>query len=160
MHPETPLRDARLQFVQKRDPTLPLIDVDLHPAVHDFRMAAEFLGERMVVRGEEADAADVRGDMVQHRLGDRDAVVAARAAAELVEDDEGARAGFGEDLFGFGELNEEGGLCGEDVVVGAEAGHDSVDRGEAGGGAGEVEADLGHDGGDAGLVDGDEDVNS
>ena len=107
----------------------------------------------MVMRREEADAADMARDMMQHGLGDGDAVVGRGAAAELVEDDEGARGGFGEDFFGFGQLDEEGGLGGEDVVVGAEAGHDAVGWGEAGGAGGEVAAELGEDDGDAGLGD-------
>lgn len=107
--------------------------------------------ETVVVRGEEADAADVRGDVMEDGLGDGDAVVGAGAAAEFVEDDEGAGSGFCEDFLGFGQLDEEGGLGGEDVVVGAEAGHDAVGRGEAGGEGGNVAADLGHDYRDAGL---------
>lgn len=101
--------------------------------------------------GEEADAARVGGDVVQHCLGDGDAIVGAGTAAKFVEDDERAGRGFGEDLFGFGELDEEGGLRGEDVVVRAEAGHNPINGGEARGAAGDVAADLSHDDGDACL---------
>ena len=54
---------------------------------------------------------------------------------------------------GFGQFDEEGGLGCEDIVVGAEARHDAVDGGEAGGAGGDVAADLGHDDGDAGLAE-------
>ena len=69
------------------------------------------------MRREEAEAADVRGDVVEDCFGDGDTVVRGRAAAEFVEDDERARRGFGEDLLCFGELDEEGGLGAEDIVV-------------------------------------------
>jgi hypothetical protein len=151
MHAETPVRDTLLQLIQERDPPLPLVDVDAHPPVRHVRVGGEFLGEGVVMRREEADAADVARDVMQDGLRDGDAIVGRRAAAELVEDDERARGGFGEDLFGFGELDEEGGLGGEDVVVCAEAGHDAVAGGEAGGAGGDVAADLGEDDGDAGL---------
>lgn len=105
----------------------------------------------MVMRREETDTADMRRDMVQNGLRDRDTIVGRGAAAEFVEDDEGAGSSFGKDLLGFGELDEEGGLRGEDVVVCAEAGHDAVDGGEAGGEGRDVAADLGHDDCDAGL---------
>ena len=61
MHPETALRDAILEFIQERDPALALIDVDPHPFIRDLGMAAEFLGQRVIMRGEEADAAHVGG---------------------------------------------------------------------------------------------------
>ena len=42
-------------------------------------------------------------------------------------------------------------MGGEDIVVGAEAGHDAVDWSEAGMARGDVAADLGEDDRDAGL---------
>ena len=105
----------------------------------------------MIVRREKPDAADMRGNVVQHGLSDSDTVVGGGTAAEFIEDDEGAGRSFSEDLFSFGQLDEECRLRSEDVVVGTEAGHDAVHRGEARGGAGDVAADLGHDYCDAGL---------
>ena len=64
-------------------------------------------------------------NVVQDGLGDSDAVVGAGATTELVENDEGAWCGFGKDLLGLGEFDEECRLGGEDVVVGAESGHDA-----------------------------------
>jgi len=94
----------------------------------------------VVVRGEKSDAADVGGEVVQHGVGDGQAVVGGRAAPELVEDDERAGGCVGEDFFGLGELEEEGALGGEDVVGGAETRHDAVGGGEGGGGGGDVAA--------------------
>ena len=73
--------------------------------------------QAVVVGGEEGEAAEVGGEVVEDGVGDGEAVVGACAAAELVEDDEGAGGSFGEDFLGFGQLDEEGGLGGEDVVV-------------------------------------------
>lgn len=78
------------------------------------------------MRCEEARAADMCSDMVEHGLGDCHTVIGRGAAAELVENDEGAGCCFSENLFGFGEFYKEGGLCGEDVVVCAEARHNAV----------------------------------
>lgn len=75
MHAETALRHAVLEFVQEGDAARGVVDVDLHAAVADLGMGGEFLGEGVVVRGEEADAADVGGDVVQDGLGDCDAVI-------------------------------------------------------------------------------------
>lgn len=101
--------------------------------------------------GEEADAADVGGDVVEDGAGDGDAVVGRGAAAELVEDDEGSRRGFGQDLLRFREFDEESGLGGEDVIVGAQAGHDSIDGRQTRGATGDIATHLGHDDGDASL---------
>ena len=145
MHAETAVGDAVLELVQERDAALVVVDLDLHAAVADLRVGGKLLGEGVVVRGEVADAADVRGDVVQHGLGDGHAVVGAGPAAELVEDDEGAGGGFGENLLGFGKFDEEGGLRGEDVVIGAQARHDAIDRGETSSPGRDVTANLRHD---------------
>ena len=60
------------------------------------------------MRREEAETANVRGDVVEDCFGNGDAVVGGRAAAKLVEDDERARCCFREDFLRFGELDEEG----------------------------------------------------
>lgn len=97
------------------------------------------------MRSKEAHAANPARNIVQDSLGDSHAVVRGRPAAELVEDDEAAGRRFGQDFLGLRELDEEGGLGGEDVVVCAEARHYAVDGGQGGRGAGEVAADLGED---------------
>lgn len=73
----------------------------------------------MVVRGEKSNTTDVGSDVVEYGLRDRYSIIAAGAPTQFIEDDEGAGSGFGENLFGFRELDEEGGLSGEDVVIGA-----------------------------------------
>lgn len=103
------------------------------------------------MRGKEARAANMRSHVMEHRLRNSNAVVGGCSAAQFIEDDEGAGCRFGEDLFGFRELDEEGRLSGKDVVVGAEARHDAVDGCESGRYAGDITADLGHDHCDAGL---------
>ena len=128
-----------------------VVNVDLHAFWRDLGVARELGGQGVVVRCEEACAADVRGDVVEDGLRDSDAIVGRGAAAELVEDHEGAGRGFGEDLLGFGELDEEGALCGEDVVVGSQAGHDAVAGSECGGDTWDVAADLSHNDSHAGL---------
>ncbi len=99
----------------------------------------------MVVGREEADATNVRRDVVQNCLSDRDAVVGAGSTAKLIEDNKRAWAGLVQDLFGLGELDEESRLCGKDVVVCAETRHDAVNGGQTAGTARNVTTDLRHD---------------
>ena len=108
---------------------LGVVDVDPHALRRDLRVRLELGRQRMVVRREEADAAYTSSNVVKHGLGDSNTIVRRCATAKLVEDDEGAGSGFREDLLCLGELDEEGGLGCEDIVVCAEAGHDAVDRG-------------------------------
>lgn len=152
MHAEAALGHAVLELVQERDAAGGGVDVDLHASVPYFRMRGELLGEGVVMGGEEADAADVRGDVMKDGLGDGNAVVGGCAAPELVEDDEGSRGRFRKDLFGFGQFDEEGGLGGEDVVVGPEAGHDTVDGGQTSRERRDVAPDLSHDNRDTSLL--------
>jgi hypothetical protein len=128
MHAETTLCDAVLEFVEKGDLTVVVVDVDLHSLGCDFRVTSELGGEGVVVGCKEAGAADVCCDVMEDGLCDCDAIVRTCATSEFVEDDKGARGSFGKNLLGLRELDEEGTLSGEDVVVGSETGHDAVDR--------------------------------
>ena len=65
-------------------------------------MRGELRRQAAVVRHEEAEAADVRGDVVQDGFGDGETVVGGSAAAELVENDERAGRRFGENLLRLG----------------------------------------------------------
>lgn len=59
---------------------------------------------------EEPHATDMRGDMVEDGLCDGYTVVGGCATSEFIEDYEGSTGCLGEDLFCFGELDEEGRL--------------------------------------------------
>lgn len=84
------------------------------------------------MRSKETRTPNMCRDVMEYCLCNSDAVIGGSAAAEFVEDDEGAGCGFCEDFLGFGEFDEEGRLGGEDVVVCAEARHDAVDGCEGG----------------------------
>ena len=101
--------------------------------------------------GKVPDTPDMCSDVMKDSLRDGNTVVGGGATAEFVEDDEGAGGSRGEDLFRFGEFDEEGGLGGEDIVVCAKTRHDAVDGGKTSGKSRDIAADLGHDDGDARL---------
>lgn len=90
------------------------------------------------MRDEQAQTADVADDILEDGLGDGDAVVGGGAAAELVEDDERAGTSALEDVGRLGQLDGEGGLVGEEGVVGTHAGVNAVEEAEARGGGGHV----------------------
>ncbi len=86
-------------------------------------------GELPVVGGEESFCFFVgrREEVVGDGPGDRDAVVGACAAADLVEDDEGAGRGVVEDVRRLAHLDHECRLAAGEVVAGADAGEELVD---------------------------------
>lgn len=151
MHAETSFGNAVLEFIQKRDAARGFVDVDLHSPISHFGVRGEFFGEGVVMRSEKPNATDVRGDVVEDRLRDRDTVIGRRAAPEFVEDDEGSWGSFRKDLFGFREFNEKGRLCGKDIVIGAKAGHDTVDGSKTSRARRNITPDLSHDYCDTGL---------
>lgn len=102
-------------------------------------------GEALVVGDEEGEAAGVADDVVEDGVGDGGAVVSAGAAAELVEQDEGARGGGAQDGGRLADLDHEGGLAGEEIVAGAHAGVDGVREGQAQRVGGHEGADLGQE---------------
>ena len=81
MHAKRALGDAVFELVEKGDAPLRGVDVDLHAFVADFGVVGELGGEGVVVGCEEADAADVGGDVVEDCLGNCYAVVGACSAA-------------------------------------------------------------------------------
>ena len=87
----------------------------------------------MVVRGEERLGAQPRVvvDVLDHRPGDRQAVVGAGAAPDLVQDQQAARRGVVQDVGRLDHLHHEGGLPGVDLVLRADAGEDAVDQPDA-----------------------------
>ena len=88
VHPEAALGEAVFESVQEGDGAGVVIDDNLHPLGGDFGVAGELRRQAAVVGREEAEAADVRGDVVQDCFGDGNTVVGGCAAAEFVEDDE------------------------------------------------------------------------
>ena len=86
-------------------------------------------GQLVVMRGEERAAA-ILGivQVLDHRPGDGEAVEGRGAAADLVEDDERARAGLVQDRGGLDHLHHEGGAAAREIVGGADAGEERVDH--------------------------------
>ncbi|KAG4219322.1 hypothetical protein PC116_g32198 [Phytophthora cactorum] len=109
------------------------------------REAVSDAGEVLVVSDEEGEAAGVLDDVLEDGVGDGGAVVGARAAAELVEDDQGAGGGGAEDARGLGDLDHEGGFAGEEVIAGAHARVYGVGEGQGQRGGGYEGADLGEE---------------
>jgi len=132
MHAETAFCDTVFKFVEESDLAVVVVDVDLHSFGRDLRVPSELGSEGVVVGCEEAGAANVRCDVVEDGLCNGDAIVGTCSAPKFVEDDEGARGSFGKYLFGLGELDEEGTLSCEDVVVGSETGHYAVNWSQGG----------------------------
>src|SRR5690606_5216483 len=102
------------------------VQVHVGDAVH-----ARFAGQRgqlEVVGGEQGPAAVDHGQVAGHRVGQGQAVVGGGAAADLVHQHQRLRGGVVEDVAGLGHLHHEGGLAAGQVVAGADAGEDAVDR--------------------------------
>ena len=85
-------------------------------------------GQLEVVGGEQGHAAVGRGQVARAGLGQGQAVVGRGAAADLVHQHQRAFGGVVEDVAGLGHLHHEGGLPLGQVVAGADAGEDAVDR--------------------------------
>ena len=99
--------------------------------VRDARRLLRELGELVVVRREERAAADDVVQVLGDRPGDGEAVVGARAAADLVEDDQRAPRGVAQDGGGLAHLDHEGALAARQVVARADAREDAVDDADA-----------------------------
>ena len=76
-------------------------------------------------------------------MGQGEAVVGARAAADLVHQDQALRSRVVQDVGGFAHLDHEGRLAAREVVAGADAGEDAVDRPDRGACGGNETADVG-----------------
>ena len=106
----------------------------------------------MVVRGEEAAGTDVIMQVLGDAPGDAEAVEGARAAADLVEDDEAALGGVVENERGLVHLDHEGALAACDVVAGADAGEDAIDEPDLRASSGQEAANLRHEREQRGLA--------
>src|SRR5262249_47121838 len=73
----------------------------------------------MIMRGEQSATADGVMQKLCDGPGERDAVVGARAAADLVENDEALGCGVVENIGGLGHFDHEGTLPAAKLVAGA-----------------------------------------
>ena len=91
------------------------------------------LGELLVMRREERARAalGVAVQVLDHRPGDREAIVGRGAAADLVEDKERARGGVVQDVRRLVHLDHEGRVAAGEVVTRADAREDAVDQSQA-----------------------------
>ena len=85
-------------------------------------------GQLVIMRGEQRAAAVDLVQMLERRPGDREPVEGRGAAADLVEDDEGARARLVEDRGGLDHLDHEGRAPAREIVGGADAAEQPVDH--------------------------------
>src|SRR5690606_3346161 len=85
-------------------------------------------GEFEIVRGKQRVAAVDRGQVACAGLGQRQPVVGRSAAPDLVHQHQRLLGGVVQDVAGLGHLHHEGGLAAGEVVAGANAGEDAVDR--------------------------------
>lgn len=113
------------------------------------------LGQLLVMRREERAGAafGVAVEVLDHGPGDGQAVVGRGAAADLVQDDQGAIGGVVEDVGGLVHLDHEGRVAAGEVVAGADAGEDAVHEADAAGFGGGPAADLGEEGDERDLAD-------
>ena len=137
-------------LVEEHDLILPFLDGDVKVARH--RELVVEIGQLVVVRGEERAAADLLVDVLDDAPGEREAVVGARAAADLVEDHEAARRGRVEDAGGLGHLDHERALTAGELVARADAGEDAIGDADGGAAGRDEAAHLGHEREQRGLA--------
>ena len=130
-------------LMEEDDLVLPFFDGDV--VVGDAGELVGQVGELVVVGGEEGAAADVLVEVFDDGPGEREAVVGAGAAADLVEDDEAARGGGVEDAGGLGHLDHERALAAGELVAGADAGEDAIGDADGGAAGRDEAAHLGHE---------------
>ena len=85
-------------------------------------------GQFEVVRGKQRVGAIAVRQVPRAGLGQREAIVGRGAAADLVHQHQRLRGGVVEDVAGLAHLDHEGRLAAREVVAGADAGQDAVDR--------------------------------
>ena len=113
-------------FSQENDLVVPFADGDIE--VEDAGARAFEVGEFVVVGREKRPAVDRVVEKFGDAPCDRESVECRCAAADFVEDDEAAGGGIVEDVGGLVHLDHERGLAAREVVVGADAGEDSVSQ--------------------------------
>ena len=120
------VRRPFLHGVQEHERVAVLGRVEVHVLA-----GRQFLGERgqlEVVRGEERVGADLAADVPCAGPGERQAVVGAGAAADLVHQHEAVARRVVQDVRRLGHLDHEGGAPAGEIVRGADAREDAVHR--------------------------------
>ena len=85
-------------------------------------------GQLEVVGGEQRVAAVLVGQVAGHCVGQCQAVVGGGATADLIHQHQRMRGGVMQDVAGLGHFDHEGRLPAGEVIAGADAGEDAVDR--------------------------------
>ena len=148
--PRGPERAARLESVQEHD-----IVADLthrHVPVAGVRELFGQLGQFVVVRGEHRLAPHGVVQVPGHRPRDGDAVERGGAAADLVQQHEGAARGAVQDRAGLAHLDHERGLAPREVVRRAHPGEQPIHDSDLGGLTGDKAAHLSEDHDEADLA--------
>ena len=138
-------------FAEEDDVVVPFADGDV--VVFDGALGVGEVAELVVVGGEEGAGLDGVVEVFGDGPGDGEAVEGGGAAADFVEDDEGAVGGVVDDEGGLVHLDHEGGLALGEVVGGADPAEDAVDEADVGRLGGDEGADLGHEGDEGDLAD-------
>ncbi len=126
---------------------------DLHPKIAQPPKLLAERGQLVIVGGEECQRAKLRGlvQILEDRLRDAHAVVGAGTATDLVEDEQAAGRGVGEDVRGLHHFNHEGGESAGQLIVGADSGEDPIAESDDGALGRHEAAGLGQQDDDAGL---------
>ncbi len=106
----------------------------------------------VVVGGEDAAGAPLLGQVFGHRPGDREAIEGGGAAADLIEQHQGALAGVVKDVGGFGHFHHEGGLARREVIAGPDAGEQAIGNPQPGRSRRNPTAELTHQQQQTGLA--------
>ncbi len=125
------IRAPRDDLVQEHHPVFGF--ADRHVVVAHPRQQVAELGQLVVVGGKQGARAQARVvvDVFDHRPGDRQAVVGARAAPDFVQHQQRARGGVVEDVRCLDHLHHKGRLPGVDLVLGADARENAVHQADA-----------------------------
>ena len=89
-------------------------------------------GKFKVVRGEQREGAHFGGQVAGHGPGERQAIEGAGAAADLIHQYEAALGGVVQDVGGFGHLHHKRRAATGQIIAGANAGVDAIERADGG----------------------------
>src|SRR5207245_8541237 len=99
---------------------------DLHSKIAQPRQLLGEGGQLVIVGSEESERAKLRClvEILEDRLSDTDPVVGAGATTHLVEDQQAAWRGMGQDVCRLHHFNHEGRQPARQLIVGADPGED------------------------------------